>query len=573
MVAAIDFGTTFSGYAYSFKTDYEKDPCNILMCQSWASGTGSLISLKAPTCVLLDKNDEFYKFGYDAEEVYMQLAQENNHDEYTLFRRFKMGLHREEKITLDLEILDESGKKPMKALYIFSCVIRYLKDCLLKQLADRGTLVKNEDIHWVLTVPAIWSDGSKQFMRTAAKQADINDSQLTIALEPEVASLYCQLIPRDQLKGSFGSSFSIFSPGTKYLIIDLGGGTADITVHMRQVDGTLEELHKASGGAWGGMKVDEEFTQLLIKLVGAPVFKKFCEENKEDHLDFQRELEVKKRTIRPDTEGRVTLKIPISLNEIFEQENQMGETLQDAIDQSLYKGKIDWKKDKMRINADVFKAMFKVCSDKLVSHIKNLLSDSKVRGTNIFLMVGGFSESEMMQNAVKNAFPSSRVIVPAESGLVVLKGAVVFGHRPSTITSRISKYTYGINISPPFDAQKHDEKYRVTVGGMIRCRGVFKKYILADDCVKVGEARSGKHVTLKKNQKEMVLKIYSSEKKDIMYVDDKGVKCLGKLIVDLPDVEELIRVEVRMMFGDTELMVEAEELTQHNKFRAYFDFL
>jgi len=33
----------------------------------------------------------------------------------------------------------------------------------------RGTQVKERDISWVLTVPAIWSDGSKQFMREAAE--------------------------------------------------------------------------------------------------------------------------------------------------------------------------------------------------------------------------------------------------------------------------------------------------------------------------------------------------------------------------------------------------------------------
>ena len=29
IVAAIDFGTTFSGYAFSFKHDYEKDPTQV----------------------------------------------------------------------------------------------------------------------------------------------------------------------------------------------------------------------------------------------------------------------------------------------------------------------------------------------------------------------------------------------------------------------------------------------------------------------------------------------------------------------------------------------------------------
>lgn len=56
----------------------------------------------------------------------------------------------------------------MKAMTVFSEIIRYLKDHLLDLLAKRGTGVDNKDIHWVLTVPAIWSDSAKQFMREAA---------------------------------------------------------------------------------------------------------------------------------------------------------------------------------------------------------------------------------------------------------------------------------------------------------------------------------------------------------------------------------------------------------------------
>ena len=35
----------------------------------------------------------------------------------------------------------------------------------------------------------------------------------------------------------------------------LPGGTVDITVHEVQTNGTLKELDKASGGAWGGTRV------------------------------------------------------------------------------------------------------------------------------------------------------------------------------------------------------------------------------------------------------------------------------------------------------------------------------
>lgn len=349
------------------------------------------------------------------------------------------------------------------------------------------------------------------------------------------------------------------------------GGTADITVHQRQDDGGLKELHKASGGAWGGTKVDEEFYSLLIRLIGGPIYKKFMDENKSDHLDLQRELETKKRTITPKSNGKITIKVPFVIAQTYKEES--GEDIKEAIEGSPYQGKISWSGDKLRIDAQVFKNFFKPCSDKIVSHIKDLLQQPNVQGTNIFLMVGGFSESAMIQDAIMKALPKAKVIIPAEAGLTVLKGAVIFGHRPVAITSRVSKYTYGINISPPFDPSVHPDDHKVCVGGVDRCRDIFKKYIQEGDTVRVGEARSGKHVTLKSNQREMLLKIFASPKRDPLFVDEDDAEYLGKVVVNLPDSQDKIRVEVKMMFGETELTVEAMELTQHTKYRAYFDFL
>lgn len=38
----------------------------------------------------------------------------------------------------------------------------------MKTLSRQGTMVNEDDIHWILTVPAIWADSAKQFMREAA---------------------------------------------------------------------------------------------------------------------------------------------------------------------------------------------------------------------------------------------------------------------------------------------------------------------------------------------------------------------------------------------------------------------
>lgn len=90
IVAAIDFGTTYSGYAYSFKSDWTK-----VFMNKWEGG--QLTSHKAPTTLLLNPDTTFNSFGYEAEKTYADIATDGDDDgrsctEYYFFHRFKMML-------------------------------------------------------------------------------------------------------------------------------------------------------------------------------------------------------------------------------------------------------------------------------------------------------------------------------------------------------------------------------------------------------------------------------------------------------------------------------------------------
>ena len=89
VVVAFDFGTSFSGYAFSFGNEPSKVQTN----GSWSAGSEKLMSLKTPTCVLLNKDDEFHSFGYEAENKYSELAENGDHNGWKLFKLFKMELH------------------------------------------------------------------------------------------------------------------------------------------------------------------------------------------------------------------------------------------------------------------------------------------------------------------------------------------------------------------------------------------------------------------------------------------------------------------------------------------------
>lgn len=88
VVAAIDFGTTYSGYAFSFT----RDPDSIHMMRKWEGGDPGVSNQKTPTTLLLKPNGEFHSFGFGARDYYHDL-EELEARKWFYFEKFKMNLH------------------------------------------------------------------------------------------------------------------------------------------------------------------------------------------------------------------------------------------------------------------------------------------------------------------------------------------------------------------------------------------------------------------------------------------------------------------------------------------------
>ena len=103
-MGALDFGTTFSGWAYSFKHDFEADPTRAFV-HNWIAESAMLVTEKTPTCALIAPDGEtLVAFGYDAENKYKVLAETGDHRDHYYFRRFKMALNHEVCISIHWEV-------------------------------------------------------------------------------------------------------------------------------------------------------------------------------------------------------------------------------------------------------------------------------------------------------------------------------------------------------------------------------------------------------------------------------------------------------------------------------------
>ncbi|KAK3596863.1 hypothetical protein CHS0354_039858 [Potamilus streckersoni] len=554
LVAAIDFGTTYSGYAFLFRHDYIKNPTKI-HTNRWISSSsdGAGATLKTPTCLLINSKDkkEIY-FGYEAEGKMQELDLDKKLDGWYFFKHFKMTLHHEAEIHSHYKIKDVFGVE-MKALTVFSLSIGYLKDHLLKSIHDQfpDLMPRDKDIVWVITVPAIWKDSAKKFMRKAAKKAGIPMRQLTIALEPEAASLLCREL---SIGNEASSRISTFKEGSRYMILDCGGGTVDITVHEVLSHNKLKEIHKATGGHLGGTKVNEAFRNFLVSLVGAKDLLTYQEHHKSDYLNIFYAFEVKKRNIPTEGNDKITLHLPLSFFQTFQD-------LELWVQETHYKDNVQIVGDKIRIHSDLFREFFKDTIESICLLVEDILRC--VGHLEVIMMVGGFSESSILQKAIKDKFESkTKIIIPADASLCVMKGAVLWGHDPDIIASRKSRFTYGVALTVPFKKGIHPIHKKLVVEGEELCDDIFDKHVEIGQSVSQDEYQSEKeYYPLTDRDTILPIELYSSTSTSPKFVTDPSCKCIGKFSVKFPDdlgaKKEDRKVMVRMKFGSTDIVVEA----------------
>lgn len=560
LVVAFDFGTTYSGYAFSFRDD----PSKIQTNTAWNSGTEKLISLKTSTCVLLTPDKVFHSFGFEAENKYCELTEEDQHHGWLLFRRFKMLLHNNEHLSRATTVEDINGVS-MPARTIFTMSIRYLRTHFRNALNLQMVGVEESDIKYVLTVPAIWNDNAKQFMREAAVEAGIVDSRLKLCLEPEAASVWCQILKID-VKANLSKA------GTQYMVVDLGGGTADISVHEKQIDNTLKELHKSSGGPWGGIVVDNNFIQWLTDLFGETTMKQFKEKQMEDYFNLLRDFETKKRGIKADTTGKITFRISVSLKDIYA--NVENTPLQDKVSAMGLCNKVTYAGDKLRLDASIVKEWFADPVKELITYVKKILDEKKMQKVGTVLLVGGFAESSLVQVEMKNQIKSHQISIPNEPGLVVLKGAVRFGHIPDIVSSRIMPFTYGIAVTKAYDEAKHPVTKMVMINNKKKVENIFDVFVRVGEEVRIGQEINRSDFTPNYMQRSCV-RVFTSSKQTPEYVTDEGCSRLGMMTIEHPegDTFEDKKLDVTFVFGDTELLVRATLVKTGREFTTYIDCL
>lgn len=336
----------------------------------------------------------------------------------------------------------------------------------------------------------------------------------------------------------------------------------------------MKELEKASGGDWGGTCVDNFYKDTLMEVIGKEFMEAFRQKHTGEYIELFRDFEMKKRTPINEKQTLVTMRMPGMLSGFYE--DFCHKKLKEAIKTSKYSSSMKWEGDKLRITPTFFENFFASACVGIVDHVRDLLGKPKVIDIDTILMVGGFSESPILQRRIKAEFEDKhkiRVVVPNEAGLAVLRGAVLFGHNPSIVSERVAKYSYGIASLQKFDRKIHSKEKKEKDF----CNDVFDVHVRKGTSLVFNEVQSEKlYEPNRDEQKVMDFDLYVSELDQCpKYVTDLGCQYLGTLSVVLPKPLKGKKrgVYVRMTFGDTELRVKAVNKINNEETTATFDFL
>ena len=567
VVAAIDIGTANTGFAFALVNDETQ------------IRTGTFRNMleqdRVPTMLLLDPNKEFHSLDDEALEKFTNIESEKKQKNWFFFRLFKMELYKRDKLCVNTEITDHSGKT-MAAVEVFTKILHHLISLANKAVKEEqrvGMRISEDDIQWVLTVPAIWSAKAREFMIKAALDAGAHASKVRLVLEPEAASMYC----RRQLMIMTGvSSIEALPIGQRYILADLGGGTADICSHEILPEGKLRELYRASGGEFGGNTVNMEFENYMLKIVGASAWIEFKQQHPLCYFCTMKSFESEKKRFKKGKLPR-SLTVEKALVTLAEKYNEELFEVSAGGPESSRGTTYDKDTGRLQMSEKLMTYFFKKSVDGITSLLQEVIE--KTKSVETLLLVGGYAESQYLRSELEQQLgPSIQIRLEQQPMLAVMKGAVEMGFKPMNIVDRVVRYTYGFPKTQVFQAGKHPLESRVDRNGQRYCDDVFDVLVRAGSIVKCGDKFSLvsiEYLGSELQDQPVAFILYRSNKTEPKYCLEDGCEELAQITINPPPTAWPVRVKFTRTLEvmDTRLRVKVVDNQSNQEYETEADFL
>ena len=422
-----------------------------------------------------------------------------------------------------------------------------------------------------------------KYMKVERPLEDAPD-RLTLALEPEAAGLFCQ-----------NSGEHHYKP-QHFTVLDIGGGTVDITSYCIDQDGHICVVDKASGNDWGGTRVNEKFAEFMETIVNDPGFAQYVavpdpqlqQQHKADlNKLIYNEFEQQKIIFGDEEEMKnpAVMYIPNSFMKFYKPE-KLKTTLN-----SEYNDVAELDGNELTIEPQKMKEFFEDAIEHICRYAFLALERVKGGGKKLeaVYLVGGFGGCNFIKKVVQDKLqdrygPELDVFVPIEHKMAIACGAIIFRRNPEIIWSRKAEATYGDVVARPFDTDIHDPAYKILdERGEYYCRSLFRPFTEIGDTICADEVLQNSIIPFESSQTNLDFTIYSSDKRDIRYAKDKARKLvpelteIGTLDFDLRGISGRSKFDKRVILtidlSQTEIQLKAHHEKTGKEVKVVLDTL
>jgi len=198
--------------------------------------------------------------------------------------------------------------------------------------------------------------------------------------------------------------------------------------------------------------------------------------------------------------------------------------------------------------------------ESIVSSLRELRTNKEILECKFAMLVGGFSESPMFENAIRKNFesPQFKVFVPLEAQSAILFGGIEYALRPSIIKARVARHTVGIEIACTFDNLIHDNDYAELVDGEKMCKAILKPFVHMGEEVPVDKIVEATFPVASTHHNIASVHLYATTTKP----DGRGViyttyaRKLASILVPIIQRGSII---VKIQFGGTQIKLVAQD--------------
>ena len=563
IIIGIDFGTSGLCYAYgALNNDRRKE---IALGHFEGQGRNNKISNEI---ILDDELETVLAFGNLCDSFLSSTHDFNFHH----FKNVKMNLYKR-----IYKVKATNSDKEADIEYIIYLILAEAKIKAEEQIKLSEPNINVENIHYVITVPAIWDIKSKQIMIQASKKAGLirEDDDLSnfFALEPECASIYFghenigkqayEMIIKDFREQSF-------------ILCDYGSGTVDIVTQKKKFENNqikFEELYPPVGGNYGSNNINQFFIDRIIKsLFGEEnVHRTKTELYKSGEyyywVNFENSIERFKLNF-------ISLE---QLNKSYEIDCELFSDLKlDIIEKiKTFNNNHEWKLSSSRRNAYKIQFPFKIIYDFMVELVTKVIDliipiTEQIKDINSIIFSGGASVSPILLKIFDDSYLNSLMNFSRSQNpeVAISLGSILFAMSHNIITPRKAKYTFGIEVSENWDDSKHQiggKKIYNKLDEVYHCENLFSKFITKGQNLRPDEVIE--HSYLMCGSKANI-ELYRTEKNNVVFCDEKNengeliVWKFGNFMIDVgkdfdSSSKNMRKVIVKMKMGGTFISAEA----------------